>query len=301
MRAAMAQVEEWPDALRDRRAYVLASEEWHEGVIGIVASRLVERYHRPVVLIAGRRAGMEGLRPLDSGVRPPRWPERVLRLARAVRRPPRRSGPLDPSESGSTSSPRRSPTMPRARSRDDDLRRVTRIDAVVPRGVPLTLGLCAELARLAPVRARQPKCDAARAGVRARRSGRGGGGQAPALPRARQRRASTAARRSASAWAAQLDRYRRPGLYDVAFRLQENRWNGTVAPQLVVQRLFDTPDRYREVRAWFADEFKKASGRDRLAEEVFHELRLEGGARRSLLESERFRELLVDQPLPRAA
>ena len=99
----------------------------------------------------------------------------------------------------------------------------------------------------------------------------------------------------------QLDRYRRPGLYDVAFRLQENRWNGTVAPQLVVQRLFDTPDRYREVRAWFADEFKKASGRERLAEEVFHELRLEGGARRSLLESERFREFLVDQPLPRAA
>lgn len=31
---------------------VLASEEWHIGVIGIVASRLVERFHRPTVLIA---------------------------------------------------------------------------------------------------------------------------------------------------------------------------------------------------------------------------------------------------------
>lgn len=31
---------------------VLAAEEWHPGVIGIVASRLVERYARPVVLIA---------------------------------------------------------------------------------------------------------------------------------------------------------------------------------------------------------------------------------------------------------
>lgn len=31
---------------------VLADEEWHPGVIGIVASRLVERYVRPVVLIA---------------------------------------------------------------------------------------------------------------------------------------------------------------------------------------------------------------------------------------------------------
>jgi single-stranded-DNA-specific exonuclease len=33
-------------------AYVLASEGWHPGVIGIVASRLAERHHRPVVLIA---------------------------------------------------------------------------------------------------------------------------------------------------------------------------------------------------------------------------------------------------------
>jgi single-stranded-DNA-specific exonuclease len=32
--------------------YVLAGEGWHPGVIGIVASRLVERYHRPFVLIA---------------------------------------------------------------------------------------------------------------------------------------------------------------------------------------------------------------------------------------------------------
>ena len=31
---------------------MLASPDWHEGVIGIVASRLVERYGRPVVLIA---------------------------------------------------------------------------------------------------------------------------------------------------------------------------------------------------------------------------------------------------------
>ncbi len=31
---------------------VLAAEDWHPGVIGIVASRLVERYYRPTVLIA---------------------------------------------------------------------------------------------------------------------------------------------------------------------------------------------------------------------------------------------------------
>ncbi len=39
-------------ALGERAGYVLAGEEWHPGVIGIVASRLAERHHRPFVLIA---------------------------------------------------------------------------------------------------------------------------------------------------------------------------------------------------------------------------------------------------------
>ena len=40
---AVEEVESWPD-LPDRRSIVLASDEWHPGVIGIVASRLVERF-----------------------------------------------------------------------------------------------------------------------------------------------------------------------------------------------------------------------------------------------------------------
>ncbi len=45
---AEAQVSE----LGDRAAYVLAADGWHPGVIGIVASRVVERHHRPAILIA---------------------------------------------------------------------------------------------------------------------------------------------------------------------------------------------------------------------------------------------------------
>ena len=46
----------------EREAYVLAGEGWHPGVIGIVASRLVERSGRPVVMVAldgedGRASG----------------------------------------------------------------------------------------------------------------------------------------------------------------------------------------------------------------------------------------------------
>src|SRR6266545_703044 len=60
LRAAIAQVEEWPEARRARKAYVVWGDDWHEGVIGIVASRLVERYHRPVVLLAGGEGPWKG-------------------------------------------------------------------------------------------------------------------------------------------------------------------------------------------------------------------------------------------------
>lgn len=48
---ALEQIRKTVDVDNDR-AIVLASEGWHPGVIGIVASRLVERYHLPTVMIA---------------------------------------------------------------------------------------------------------------------------------------------------------------------------------------------------------------------------------------------------------
>src|ERR1700745_4323061 len=53
LREAVAEVESWPESRRRRRGYVVAGEGWHEGVIGIVASRLVERDNPPGVLLAG--------------------------------------------------------------------------------------------------------------------------------------------------------------------------------------------------------------------------------------------------------
>src|SRR5262249_9603263 len=49
-------------------ALVLASEEWHAGIIGIVASRLVDLHARPVLMIALRRQ-----RPADDGAAGAGW------------------------------------------------------------------------------------------------------------------------------------------------------------------------------------------------------------------------------------
>ncbi|MFH1687570.1 MAG: single-stranded-DNA-specific exonuclease RecJ [bacterium] len=51
LREALAQIDERVDLDHDR-AIVLAGEGWHQGVIGIVASRLVERFHLPTIMIS---------------------------------------------------------------------------------------------------------------------------------------------------------------------------------------------------------------------------------------------------------
>jgi len=98
-----------------------------------------------------------------------------------------------------------------------------------------------------------------------------------------------------------LDSLSRPGHYDVAFRLEANQWNGTVAPQLNVRQVFECDDRYVELREWLKGEWRK-DARDPAAAAIFEELALaEAGSKRHLLESERFLALLHDPRLARAA
>ncbi len=47
-------------SFQKRKSIVLSSAEWHPGVIGIVASRLVELYHRPTILIAMKDGNGKG-------------------------------------------------------------------------------------------------------------------------------------------------------------------------------------------------------------------------------------------------
>ena len=50
-RGALAQIESEPQS-NDEAALVLSNEHWPAGVIGIVASRLVERFNKPVILLS---------------------------------------------------------------------------------------------------------------------------------------------------------------------------------------------------------------------------------------------------------
>lgn len=61
LQEAQLQIEAEPEFVQEH-ALVLAGEGWHPGVIGIVASKLVEIYHKPVILI-----GFEGDEGRGSG------------------------------------------------------------------------------------------------------------------------------------------------------------------------------------------------------------------------------------------
>jgi len=297
LREAIRQVEEWPEATRRRSAYVLAGADWHEGVIGIVASRLVERFNRPVVMIAGG-GEQEGDALWKGSGRSIASFDLHAGLGACSHLLERWGGHR--AAAGLSIAPDRVEAFAEAFAAyaagvlaEDDLRPVTRVDAVVPRGRKLTLDLCAELGRLAPFGLGNPEVTLLAPGCELGGVATVGEGKHLRF-RVRQEGVDAGAA-IAFGIGAQLDRYRREGLYDVAFRLQENRWNGTVAPQLVVRRVFDADERFVELRQWLVSEFRKDQAtRDPDAQAVFDELELGmAGARRHLLESERFRALLA--------
>ena len=55
----IARLEKRPDLLTPN-SLVLAGENWHEGVLGIVASKLVGRYYRPVIVISTQDGSAKG-------------------------------------------------------------------------------------------------------------------------------------------------------------------------------------------------------------------------------------------------
>jgi single-stranded-DNA-specific exonuclease len=299
LREALAQVEEWPESKRRRRGYVVAGDGWHRGVIGIVASRLVERFHRPVVLIAGTEGEWTG-----SGRSIPAFDLHGALAACAGKLERwgghRAAAGLSIKEENLEAFAEAFAAHAGEMLADEDLVPVARVDAAVD-GRELTLGLCEELSKLAPFGLGNPAVRLLVGGCEVSELATVGEG-GKHLRVGLRMNGRTLPGGIAFGRGGDVDRLRRPTLYDVVFKLSINRWNGSESPELRIERVFDTHEQYETLRERLAEEWLRAPGsRSAEARAVFGELGFEEGAGwRSLFESPTFVAAL-ETPLPLAA
>jgi single-stranded-DNA-specific exonuclease len=230
--AAEAVLRGLPDELREASGLVVAGEGWHPGVIGIVASRLVERHHRPVVVISldgeggGRGSGrsipgfdlLAGLEACAEhlngfgGHRAAAGLELEAEKLEAFRA-------AFAAHAASVLGP-------------EELQRTERVDAMVG-GASLGLDLAEEIQKLAPF-------------------GMGNPGVRLLVPAARVRDVRLMGEGKHARFSLHSGAHRalgvafgRPSLgvgeddsVDAAVRLEVNRWNGSVEPRLVLRELY---------------------------------------------------------------
>lgn len=222
-----------PDELREAPALVLAGEGWHPGVIGIVASRLVERHHRPVVVISldgegGGRGSGRSIPGFDLLAGLEACSEHLESFGghRAAAGLQLRAEKVEAF---------REEFAAHAKSvlGPDDLQRTERVDAMVG-GADLGLDLAEELQQLAPF-------------------GMGNPGVRLLVPSARVRDVRAMGKEGAhSRFSLHSGSHRALGVafgrsslgvgeddpVDAAVRLEVNRWNGSVEPRVVLRELY---------------------------------------------------------------
>lgn len=230
--AAETALRELPDPLREAHGLVVAGEDWHPGVVGIVASRLVERHQRPVVVISlgedgsGRGSGrsipgfdllaalqacaehLEGFGGHRAAAGLQIRAEKVAAFREAFAA--HANEVLD----------------------EDDLRRTERVDAIVG-GVGLGLDLAEELRQLAPF-------------------GMGNPGVRLLVPSARVSDVRTMGEGKHARFSLHSGSHRALGVafgrsslgvededvIDASIRLEVNHWNGSVEPRVVLRELY---------------------------------------------------------------
>ncbi|HMJ72692.1 MAG TPA: single-stranded-DNA-specific exonuclease RecJ [Solirubrobacterales bacterium] len=230
--AAEAARRELPEELREALGLVLAGEGWHPGVIGIVASRLVERHHRPVVIISldgegGGRGSGRSIPGFDLLAALEACGEHLESFGghRAAAGLQLRAENLEAfraafaAHAASVLGP-------------EDLRRTERVDAMVG-GAGLGLELAEELQQLAPF-------------------GMGNPGVRLLVPSARVRDVRTMGEGKHARFSLHSGAHRALGVafgrsklgvgeddpVDATVRLEVNRWNGSVEPRVVLRELY---------------------------------------------------------------
>jgi single-stranded-DNA-specific exonuclease len=265
---AEAALKAQPEHSREARGLVVAGQGWHPGVIGIVASRLVEHHHRPVVVISldgegGGRGSGRSIPGFDLLAGLEACSEHLVGFGghRAAAGLELREDDLDAFREAFA-----------AHANEvlgpDDLKRTERIDAIVG-GASLGLDLAEELRRLGPF-------------------GMGNPGVRLLVPSARLRDVRTMGEGKHARFSLHSGSHRALGvafgrpslgvgedeLVDAAVRLEVNQWNGAVEPQLILRELYprDVGEGLPEAEGWWG-RFEAE-----LAREPGDWLRLEGPA-----------------------
>jgi single-stranded-DNA-specific exonuclease len=231
--AAEAALRELPQDLREASGLVVAGEGWHPGVIGIVASRLVEKHHRPVVVISleadgsGRGSGrsIPGFNLL-AGLEACAEHLGSFGGHKAAAGLELKAGSLDAfrdafaAHAGGVLGP-------------EDLVRTERIDAMVG-GATLGLDLAEELRQLAPFGMGNPGIRLLVPGARVRdvRTMGEEGKHARFNLHSGSHKALGVAFGRSSLGIGEDDQV------DVAVRLEVNQWNGAVEPRVVLRELY---------------------------------------------------------------
>jgi single-stranded-DNA-specific exonuclease len=230
--AAESARRELSDRLREAPGLVLAGQDWHPGVVGIVASRLVERHHRPVVVVSldgegGGRGSGRSIPGFDLLAALEACAEHLEGFGghRAAAGLTLRAEQLDAFREAFAA-------HAIATLGPEELRRTERIDAVVG-GVGLGLDLAEELGRLAPF-------------------GMGNPGVRLMVPSARVSDVRTMGEGKHARFSLHSGAHRALGVafgrsslgvdeedeVDASVRLEVNHWNGAVEPRVVLRELY---------------------------------------------------------------
>ena len=270
---------ELPEVLRDARGLVVAGQGWHPGVIGIVASRLVERHHRPVVVISldeegkGRGSG-RSIPGFDLLAALEACSEHLTRFGghRAAAGLELCAENLDAfreafaAHAGAVLGP-------------EELVRTERIDAMVG-GASLGLDLAEELGRLGPFGMGNPGVRLLVPSAHVRDVRPMGEGK-----HARFNLHSGAHRALGVAFGRSRLGVADDDQVDATVRLEVNRWNGAVEPRVVLRELYprEADGDREEAEVWwepFETELERdpGAGASAAAEESGHERRVLGSS-----------------------
>jgi single-stranded-DNA-specific exonuclease len=234
--AAEAARRELPERLREAPGLVLAGEDWHPGVIGIVASRLVERHYRPVVVVSldgkgGGRGSGRSIPGFDLLAALEACSEHLVSFGGH-----RAAAGLSLEAESLEAFREAFAAHASAVLGPEDLLQTERIDAMVG-GVGLGLDLAEELGRLAPF-------------------GMGNPGVRLMVPSARVSDVRTMGEGKHARFSLHSGAHRALGVafgrsslgvgdedpVDAAVRLEVNHWNGSVEPRVVLRELYPLED-----------------------------------------------------------